>query len=91
MTGRTRTRRGPLPKGRPRATAARQALRLCETGLPGPGGEAVGLPAAAWRHQSSHRSPAMTKAALRSAGVPPHIAALLCRRVRLQPEQEARP
>ena len=60
-----------------RATAARQAIGLCEADPPQGtlGGQ--------------HRvTPVTTKAALRAAGVPPLIAAALRNRLRLIPDQE---
>jgi hypothetical protein len=71
---------------RPHATAARQALALCEA-------ELLRL---SWDTAEAPRSGcgqprirvATARAALRAAGVPPHIAAALRRRLRLIPEQE---
>jgi hypothetical protein len=67
--------------------AARQALSLCEAELLRLSWDTVGAP------DSSRGQPrirvATTRAALRAAGVPPHIAAALRRRLRLIPEQEA--
>ncbi len=60
---------------RQRASAARRALALCEDGL-------LGRPRA---------SAVMARAALRSAGLPPDLAASLRSRLRLTPDQEARP
>jgi len=64
---------------RHRATAARQALRPCEAEL--------------LQHTRGHWQPRIhpvtTRAALRAAGVPPDVAAVLCRRLRLIAEQEA--
>jgi hypothetical protein len=79
------------PKRRPRAAAARQALRLCEADLtrltwntPNPrrGAESI---------QGRQRGirPIATRAALRAVGVPPLAAAALRRRLRLIPEQES--
>ena len=71
---------------RPRATAARQALRLCEAELLRLTWDTAPVP------QGSRGRPriraATTRAALRAAGVPPHIAAALRKRLRLIPEQE---
>ena len=63
-----------------RAMAARQALRLCETGLP-PGTERI-------RGGQRRVNPATTRAALRAAGLPPLAAAALRSRLFLTPEQE---
>ena len=58
---------------RQRAKAARQALTLCDAELP-----------------ARPRISAVTaRAALRAAGLPPHIAAALRGRLRLTPEPEA--
>ena len=77
---------------RPRATAARQALRLCEAELIRLSWEPVDPPTGAGHIQSTQRriSPVTTKAALRAVGVPPLAAAALRRRLRLSSEQEAR-
>jgi hypothetical protein len=85
MTDTTRPRRR-----RPRATAARQALRLCEAELTRLTWEPVDRPTGAGHIQSTLRciSPITTRAALRAAGVPPLVAAALRRRLRLIPEQE---
>jgi hypothetical protein len=65
---------------RQRAMAARQALRLCEAALP----QGTG------RTQSGPRrvTAVTTRAGLRAAGLPPHIAATLRGQLRLIPEQE---
>ncbi|HEY1324196.1 MAG TPA: hypothetical protein VGF32_28325 [Streptosporangiaceae bacterium] len=80
--GGTRTRRR-----RPRATAARQALGLCEAELVRLAWDGADAP------RGSHVQPRIrvitTRAALRATGVPPHIAAALRRRLRLTPEQAA--
>lgn len=93
MTRRIRTRRSTASSASPRASAARQALRLCETGMPGPAWDAADLPPAVNCHQigQRHASSATTREALRAVGLPPSIAAVLCRRLRLVPEQEAKP
>jgi hypothetical protein len=66
---------------RPRATAARQALRLCE----------AELLRFSWE-EGSHGQPrtrvVTARAALRAVGVPPPTAAALRNRLRLAPEQE---
>jgi hypothetical protein len=64
----------PQARRRQRAKAARQALALCEA-------ELLDRP---------RISAATARAALRAAGLPPHLAALRGR-MRLTPEQEARP
>jgi len=76
---------------RQHATAARQALRLCEADSTGPTWETPDPPGGAGRIQGGQRrnSPSTTRAALRAAGVPPLVAAALRRRLRLIPEQEA--
>jgi hypothetical protein len=66
---------------RPRVTAARQALRLCEAALPQGTGRTQGGP--------RRVTVVTTRAALRAAGLPPHIAATLRSRLRLVPEQKA--
>ena len=83
MTNTTRPRRR-----RQRATAARQALRLCEAELPGSPGTQPRAPGAS-RADRAASAAITTRAALRAAGVPPHIAAALRSRLRLIPEQEA--
>jgi hypothetical protein len=74
------------PKRRPRATAARQALSLCEAELLTLTWDQGDMP------QGSRGWPrirvATTRAALRAAGVPPDLAAVLRRRLRLIPEEE---
>lgn len=57
---------------RHRASAARQAIALCETDL----------------SSRPRTSAATARAALRAAGLPPHLAASLRRRLRLTAEQE---
>jgi hypothetical protein len=92
MTNTTRPRRSTIRPGRrrPRATAVRQALRLCEAELTRLTWEPADPPTGAGHIQSTQRciSPVTTKAALRAAGVPPLAAAALRRRLRLIPEQE---
>lgn len=58
---------------RQHAKTARQALALCE----------------AEQHARPRSSAAATRAALRAAGLPPHLAAALRGRMRITPEQEA--
>jgi hypothetical protein len=73
------------------AMAARQALNMCESELlmlPWDGADmpqsSVGV-----RRGQSRISVVTTRAALRVAGAPPHIAAALRSRLRLIPDQEA--
>jgi hypothetical protein len=82
-TGRRRRRR-------PRATAARQALRLCEADPTRLTWDTPNTPTGAGNIQGTQRriSPITARAALRAAGVPPLAAAALRRRLRLIPEQE---
>lgn len=68
MTSTARARR------RQRASAARQALTLCEAGL-------IVRPRV---------SAVIARAALRSAGLPPDLVAALRSRLRLIPDEEAR-
>jgi hypothetical protein len=71
---------------RPRATAARQALRLYEAELLRLTWDTAGTPRGG---PGQPRTRVVTaKAALRAVGVPPHTAAVLRGRVRLAPEQE---
>jgi len=71
-----------LRRRRQRAIAARQALRLCEALSQGTGGAPLG---------GQRRATAVsTRAALRAAGVPPHLAATLRRRLRLIADPEAK-
>jgi hypothetical protein len=83
MTSTARPRRK-----RPRARAARRSLGLCEAELLRLTWDTAHAP------DSSRGQPrirvATTRAALRAAGVPPHIAAALRRRLRLIPDQEAK-
>jgi hypothetical protein len=82
----------PVTSGRrrQRATAARQALSLCEADLlrltwdrSDPSLRSPGL------HQGQPRAGALTaRAALRAVGVPPDTAAILRRRLRLTTEPE---
>ena len=67
------TRAAVPRRQRPRATAARQALTLCEA-------ELLTRP---------RISAAAARAALRAAGVPPHIAARFRNRLHLIPEPES--
>jgi hypothetical protein len=66
--------------------AARQALRLCEAELLRSTWDRADVPPSG-REQPRIRV-ATARAALRAAGVPPHIAAALRRRLRPSPEQE---
>jgi hypothetical protein len=75
---------------RPRATAARQALRLCEVDLTRLAWDTPDPPGGAWSMQGRHRNirPITTRAALRAVGVPPLAAAALRPRLHLIPDQE---
>jgi hypothetical protein len=78
-------------EGRHCAMAARQALNLCETELLMPPGGGAHIPqgsASVCRGQS-RISVITTRAALRAAGAPSHIAAALRSRLRLITEPEA--
>jgi hypothetical protein len=73
------------------ATAARQALNLCEAErltIPWNGAD-IPQSSAGVRRGQSRISVVTTRAALRAAGVPPHIAAALRSRLRLITEPEA--
>jgi hypothetical protein len=85
MTSTARPRRR-----RPRATAARQALRLCEADLTGLTWDTLDTPRGAGLIQGGQRciNPTTTRATLRAVEVPPLAAAALRRRLRLIPEQE---
>jgi hypothetical protein len=84
-----RARAGRPWRRRPRATAARQALRLCETELLGRAGDRPPMPPGG---PGQPRIRVVTaRAALRAVGVPPHTAAVLRNRLRLAPEQEREP
>jgi hypothetical protein len=73
---------------RPRAAAARQALRLYEAELLRHTWNTA-TPPTGDKHS---RTRAVTaKAALRAVGVPPHTAATLRNRLRLAPEQAPKP
>jgi hypothetical protein len=79
--------RGARPwRRRPRATAARQALRLCEAELLRFAWDWADAPAGG-REQPRTRA-VTARAALRAVGVPPHTAAALRGRLRLAPEKE---
>jgi hypothetical protein len=75
---------------RPRAAAARQALRLYEAELLKLTWDTVGTPPVGGPGQARTRV-VTAKAALRAVGVPPHTAATLRGRLRLAPEQEPKP
>jgi hypothetical protein len=66
---------GAQARRRQRARAARQALTLCEA-------ELLARP---------RISAAIARSALRAAELPPHLAARIRSRLRLTPEQGARP
>jgi hypothetical protein len=71
---------------RPRAAAARQALRLCEAELLRLAWDTAEAPPGG---PGRPRTRVVTaRAALRAAGVPPHAAAALRGRLRLAPERE---
>jgi hypothetical protein len=78
-------------KRRPCATAARQALRLCEADLARLTWQTPNPPSGAVSIAGTQRriSPSTTRAALRAAGVPPLMAGALRRRLRLIPDDEA--
>ena len=87
--GASMARAGRPWRRRPRAAAARQALRLYEAELlrlvrdtadPPPGGP-----------RQPRTRVVTARAALRAVGVPPHTAAALRNRLRLAPEQEPEP
>jgi hypothetical protein len=71
--------------------AARQALNLCEAELLTLPGDGADIPqsSAGFRRGQSRVSVVTTRAALRAAGAPPHIAAALRSRLRMIPEQQA--
>jgi hypothetical protein len=75
---------------RPRAKAARQALRLCEADLIRSTWETPDPPGDLGSTEGRQRCirPITTRAALRAVGVPPLAAAALRRRLRLIPEHE---
>jgi len=75
---------------RPRATAARQALRLYEADLLRLTWDTAGPPPDGGPGQARTRV-VTARAALRAVGVPPHTAAALRNRLRLAPEQEPGP
>jgi hypothetical protein len=85
MTNTTRPNRR-----KPHATAARQALRLCEADRTRPTSDTPTPPTGTGNIQGTQRriSPVTTRAALRAVGVPPLAAAALRRRLRLIPDQE---
>jgi hypothetical protein len=74
---------------RPRATAARQALRLYEAELLRFAWDTADTPPTGDRQPRTRVVTA--KAALRAVGVPPHTAATLRGRLRLAGEQEPKP
>jgi hypothetical protein len=81
--------RGARPwRRRPRATAARQALRLYEAELLRLTWNIAGTPPVGGPGQGRTRV-VTAREALRAVGVPPIAAAVLCRRLRLSPEHEA--
>ncbi len=77
---------------RQRAMAARQALRLCEAELTAPASGGACMPTVAGIWDGQPRVSVVTaRTALRAAGLPPHLAAALRGRLRLDPKPEARP
>ncbi len=88
MTHPARTRRK-----KQHAMAARQALRLCETELPGLTWDTADTRqrSAAIQRGQSRISVVTTRAALRAAGLPPLAAAALRSRLHLIPEPEDQP
>ncbi len=74
---------------RPRATAARQALRLYEAELLRVTWDTADTPPDGPRQPRTRA--VTTRAALRAVGVPPHTAAALRGRLRLAPEEEPEP
>ena len=74
---------------RPRATAARQALRLYEAELARLTWDTAGAPPGGPGQPRTRVATA--RAALRAVGVPPHTAAALRGRLRLDPGQEPEP
>jgi hypothetical protein len=83
------TRAARPRRNRQHVTAARQALRLCEAELLRLSGDRAGMPPRPG--EQPRIRVATTRAALRAAGLPPHLAARLRGRLRLIAEQEARP
>jgi hypothetical protein len=71
---------------RPRAAAARQAIRLCEAEQLRLTWNSAGTPPGG--HGQARIRAVTAIAALRAVGVPPHTAAALRGRLRLAPEQE---
>ena len=78
-------------KGRHCAMAARQSLNLCEAELLVLAWDGADIPQSSVgvSRGQSRISVVTTRAALRAAGAPPHIAAALRSRLRLITEQEA--
>jgi hypothetical protein len=78
-------------KRRHHAMAARQALRLCEAELlVVAGADGTHEVSGQARPARPHVSTARARAALVAAGLPPHLAAALRRRLHLIPDQEGR-
>lgn len=73
-----------------RARAARQALTLCETEVLRSARGVTFAPASSelMNHAHPRVSTVTTRAALRAAGLPPHVAAALRSRLGLSPGQE---
>ena len=82
---------GARPRRRKqRATAVRQALSLCEAELLRLARDGADVPqsSAGLRSGRPRVSVVNTRAALRAAGIPPHMAAALRSRLRLIPDAE---
>ena len=82
---------GARPRRRKqRATAVRQALSLCEAELLRLAWDGADVPqsSAGLRSRRPRVSVVTTRAALRAAGIPPHMAAALRSRLRLIPDAE---
>jgi hypothetical protein len=88
--GASMARAGRPWRRRPRAAAARQALRLYEAELLRLPWDTTGTPPVGGPGQPRTRV-VTARAALRAVGVPPHTAAALRNRLRLAPEQEPEP
>jgi hypothetical protein len=77
------------PRRRQRAMAVRQALRLCEAEIAAHARNGSSVPAGRPSGEPPRNTAVATRAALRAAGLPPHLAASMRGRLRLVPEQEA--
>ena len=76
------------PRRRQRTMAVRQALRLCEAELATHARNGADVPVVRPGGEPPRITAAATRAALRAAGLPPHLAASMRGRLRLVPEQE---